>query len=1107
MIKKLKFFPPILALLLCLTGLAFGQETAGEIQGTIKDPQGAVVPGVTVTITGVNVGFNRTITTDEQGFYRARQVPPGIHTVAAAATGGFAGQTKENVQIVLGQATTVDFDLGVAGAQATVNVTEESGISVDPTDTKVQENITAREIELLPKGTNITSLLRTTAAVRPEPLSGQFQINGGSGSENSFIVDGQSIENFRTGVLNANNDIPFQSVQEVQVKSSGFEAEFGGATGGVVNIVTKGGTNEYHGEFGLQFLTPELNAGLRPVLFNTATFAAPTTGQVVRYRHQGRDAGTSLFPTASVGGPIVRDRAWFLAEYTPRIFNTTRTTTFIPNAFTGVVNSIQTARSKTTFEYARLRLDASPTNELRFSSSFTWNPIVQRGLLLAGGDPAFGSNVGGTTAIASPSFAEFGGSIGRLSGADLARAQGGRQNSNNFRVEGVYTPNSRLVTLVRYTRGFLNEKLNSYFVPQTPRVTIRQCTGAFANIAACRAASGVPADLATPVGFTNTTNNTQILRDISIRNQINADISYLVSDFGGRHEFKGGYEHNKIFNDVERGYDAPNLGRFDLYYGRTTFTNPFGFPNPPFAPRPGIAGVGTLLRIGTRGLAENKNQALYIQDKWQPTERLTFNLGIRTEKEDLPAFNGEQTNLKFSFRDKLAPRIGVAYALTGDGRTRLSAFYGQFYDRLKFELPRGSFGGDFFRLDFFEIPAGSPLDYRTFTVPRVIGNFGDPIGGACPASGIQSSGLTRCQLDYRVPSNIPNLVLAAGSPLEPGAVDPNLKPFRQSEFTVEFQRELFTQTVFKSRYLYRNVDDAVEDAGFITPTGSEFYIIGNPGSGLHLERARRLGFERLATPQRRYDAFQVEVDTRFVRNTTLNVNYTYSRLYGNYSGLASSDENGRTSPGVNRFFDLPFVGFTASGQPDNGRLATDRPHVFKASGSYSYNWFGRTSNATDLSFFTQAQSGTPQTTFVALFHGIPIPETRRGDLGRTEVFTQTDLNLTHRYRFGNDGRFAIAFDINVLNVFNEANVLTLDTNRTQNAFYLLDETEVVPAGPNAFVQAVNVLTSRGVLTELNRSLAEDHTGLGPAANINQSYRLPSSFQGPRTVRFGFRFLF
>jgi len=1091
MVTKFRFLPLVFALLLCLSGLAFAQERAGEIQGAVKDPQGAVVPGVAITITGVDVGFNRTLTTDEEGYYRARQIPPGIYTVTAAAAAGFTGQTRERVQVVLGQATTLDFDLTVGGAQADVTVTsDEGGLAVDPTETKVQENITAREIDALPKGTNITSLLRTTTAARPEPLSGQFQINGGSGSENSFIVDGQSIENFRTGVLNSNNDIPFQSVQELQVKSSGFEAEFGGATGGVVNIVTKGGTNEYRGEFGIQFETPEFNAGPRSVLLNSLQPSFGTTGQFVRALPQRRDSGTNFFPTGSFGGPIIRDRAWFLAEYTPRIFNTTRQTTFIPNPVTGVVNSVQTARSSQRNEYARIRLDSSVTNQLRLSSSFTWNPIVQQGVTL-----------GGTTFIGSPSFGNFG-SLGRLSGAELADRQGGRQNSNNFRVEGIYTPNSQLVATLRYARAFQNEKLNSYFIPNEPRVTIRQCAGAFAG------ANCAPLTGSTGVGFSSNNNNSQVNRDISIRNQVNADVSYLASNFGGRHEFKGGYEYNKILNDVERGYDAPNLGRFDLYFGRTTYTNPFGFPNPTtFTPRPGSAGVGTLLRIGTRGLAENKNQALYIQDKWQPTERLTFNLGLRTEKEDLPAFNGQQTNLRFGFGDKLAPRVGVAYALTGDGKTRVSAFYGQFYDRLKFELPRGSFGGDFFRLDFFDIPAGGPFDFRTFNIARVIGNFGDPIGGGCPTGGITGiTGLTRCQLDYRVPSNIPNLVLAPGSPLEPGAVDPDLKPFRQSEFTVEFQRELFAQSVFRSRYIYRNVDDAVEDAGFITPTNSEFYIIGNPGTGLHAERARRLGFERLATPQRRYDAFQAEMDTRFVRNFNLNVNYTYSRLFGNYSGLASSDENGRTSPGVNRFFDLPFVGFTASGQPDNGRLATDRPHVFKASGTYSHNWFGGTTNSTDLSFFTTAQSGTPLTTFVALFHGIPVPETRRGDLGRTEVFTQTDLNFTHRYRFGNDGRFAMAFDVNVLNVLNENNVLNVDFNRTQNGYYNLNECELFSScanpGPSDFVNAVNRQTSRGVLSELNASIAGD-----PGFNLNQTYRFPNSFQTPRSVRFGFRFQF
>lgn len=1110
--KNFKLVSLLLSLMLCISTTIFGQETTGEIQGTVKDPQGAVIPNADITIKGIDVGFNRTIQTDQEGYYRARQIPPGLYVVTASAA-NFQTITKENVQIVLEIATTVDFNLTIGGGQNVVDVLADGGATaIDTTDTKVQENITVQEIDRLPKGTNITSVLRTTTAVRAEPLSGQFQINGGSGAENSFIVDGQEVSNFRTGIINGSNDIPFTAVQELQVKASGFEAEFGGATGGVVNIVTKSGTNGLRGEFGLQFETQRLNAGPRPVLSNFLT-GGGTTGQDVEYFRQRRDEGTNFFPTASLGGPIVKDKFWFYGIYSPRVFETIRTTDFVTGfgstrrIINGAPGSLdlpvtirnlgadatQRSRAKQTFEYSQIRLDATPTNSLRLSSSFTYNPIVQDGLLVGGGAAGgTGGTLTGSVVRGTPAFADFGGTNGLLVGSTLNDLQGGRQNANNFRIEGNYTPNSKLVTTLRYARGFLNEKLNSYFIPESPRFRCRTVTG---NASLGLTTAQIAALAGCVAGFQNTTNNFAIDRDVSIRNTVDADFSYLVSNFGGRHEFKGGYQFNRISNDVSQGYR--DQGIVNLCYGILNINTACGGVAPPTlltpSVNPNIIGIGFIQRFSTEGRASNRNQALYIQDKYQPVNRLTFNLGVRIEQEDLPAFNGQTTNLKFSFRDKIAPRLGASFDLTGDGKTKVSAFYGWFYDRLKFELPRGSFGGDFFRQDFFEITRDAP-QFTNYTLGRVLAGYNDPIGGTCPRAAIGNQ--TRCNVDYRVPSNLPNLVLSDGAPLQPGAVDPNLKPFRQSEFNINFERQIFTNFVARARYIYRNVDNAVEDAGFLTSTNSEFYIIANPGEGLYAQRARELGFDRLATPQRRYDAFQAEVDTRFIRDFTLNVNYTLSRLYGNYSGLANSDENGRLSPGVNRNFDQPFVGFTASGQPDNGRLATDRPHVFKAAGTYAFNYFGNSSNTTDFSFFTTVQSGTPQTTFVDVFN-IFIPETRRGDLGRTEKFTQTDLNFTHRYRFGRDERLTLAFDFNVLNVFNEANVLTLSNNRT-SAFYVLQFDEVAPT----YREAVNILTSRGVLPQLNASIAAD-----PGFNLDQSYRQASLFQDQRRIRFGFRFLF
>lgn len=1098
--RKLTFLSSILLIVLCFSASVFAQETGGEIQGTIKDASGAVVPNVTLTISGVDVGFNRTIQTDADGFYRARQIPPGIYRVTAAATAGFVEQVRENVQVALGNITTLDITLSTS-VSGVVNVTtDETGVIVDPTETKAQDNLSARDIDTLPKGTGFSSLLNRTSSVRSDAISGQFTINGGTGPENSFIVDGQEVQNFRTGVLNTANDIPYQSVQEIQVRTSGFEAEFGGATGGVINVVTKSGTNNFRGEMGVMFNTARLNAGPRmgrTTLTGGTTIPTLPSQQLVEYTDQPKDRGTDFFPSASLGGPIIKDKLWFYGIYSPRFFNTQRTARYFSpdlpqnRTFVGEFD----ASSKSVQEYGMIKLDASPTNSIRLSSSFTWNPYYDEGLLPP--------RVNFTTVIPSTTI---NGQVIRA--GDYYQTLGGRQNSNNFRAEAIWTPNSKLVTSLRYARGFLNEKLGSYGIVNAPRI---QCV--FTAIAPNPANPVFPNGLTVAQlnalsgctqGQQTNLNNDLIVRDVSIRNTVDANASYLTGGFLGQHEFKGGYQYSKISNDVESGFAQTGLIR--LCYGRfnpsTCLFNgvvPPGVFNNVNAP----LGVGQLYRFGEFGKAANIAHTIFLQDKWQPTSRLTFNLGIRAEQESLPSFNGFETNLKFDFTEKLTPRLGVAYALTSDNKTKISAFYGWFYDRLKFELPRGSFGGNVYYVDTFAINPAAP-NFGAYSVGYILATTGSTLAGACPIPNAPL-GQTRCQINFRVPSNVPGLQSAFGDdvPSDAGTVDPDLKPFRQSEFTAEFQREVMRSSVFTARYLYRNVDSAVEDAGFLTDQLSEFYDIANPCEGMHLRHIQELGFDRCVKAKRTYKALQLEYDTRFIRNFNLNVSYTFSSLRGTYSGLANPDEEvggvGRLSPGVNRYFDQPFVGFNASGGEDDGVLPLDRPHVFKASGTYSFDWLGSRTNSTDLSFFTTAQSGTPQTTFVHGFVGIIIPLGERGDMGRTEMFTQTDFNLTHRYRFGRDNRFTLAMDVNVLNAFNEANVLALDDD-LDGLNWNFAFSDVAPN----FVDAVNILTSSGVRNQINATQGTPQT---QPSRFNPGYGNPIRWQGPRTVRFGFRLLF
>ena len=634
---------------------------------------------------------------------------------------------------------------------------------------------------------------------------------------------------------------------------------------------------------------------------------------------------------------------------------------------------------------------------------------------------------------------------------------------------GVWTPTPNLVFSGRFGRNYLNEKDSSYGVPSVTRI---RCIGGGSP-------AGVPATNPCAAGFNNVSDITKTAKDISIRKTIDADVNYLVSSLAGRHSFKFGTQWNKLFNDVDQGYFG--LGEVRLFWAQSDRgIGPGVCPTGPCT----SYGYGYLQDFGTIGEAGSTNTGIYAQDSWQPTNRLTLNLGVRLEKEDVPTFREGTVPIKFGWTDKIAPRLGLAFDVFGDGRMKIFASYGQFYDRFKYQLPRGSFGGDSLLRYFFALPDPNFTTYsREYALSHTL------VG----------------PIDFRVPSNDPS----------DNRVDPNLKAGRQTEFTVGTEYGLTNDIVLGARFTHKQLDRTIEDVGFFDAAQNELFFIANPGMGVVAEPFAP-GIPASPKAERKYDALELRLDKRFSSNYYLNASYTYSRLFGNYSGLASSDEPdalgvGRSSPNVNRFFDLPHIGFTTNGEPDNGRLATDRPHAFKFFGAYNFDWknlFGHRldnsgRNSTELSASFIGLSGTPTSTQIAVY-GANVFPFGRGDLGRSPMFTQTDMALSHTYRFGDDGRMGLKFEINALNVFNENNVTSVFQLISPDS--LTGTTFGFTNAATAETDTIRAIFNGGLTDQI---VAGFDRPAGDPRRIARDvrYGLPRTFQTPRQIRFGFKFMF
>ena len=305
--RKLKLLGALVPVLLLSATGAFAQGTTGSIIGTLTDSSDAVLPGVTVTLTGPNLQGARTDVTDQNGTYRFRNLPPGSDYSVVATLSGFRNAEQQGIRVFLGQEGTVNLTMAPAGVTEEVRVTASSPL-VDVSQTSTGVNITDELFATLPSARGFQALTTMAPGVTLEMgehdgrLENSPNVAASSAPENNYIIDGLSVTDPRYGTSGANLTMNF--IQEVQVLTGGYQAEFGRSTGGVFNVVTKSGGNEFHGNvFNYdrhQSFTPE-NVERRKNK-ELVTFA----NRIASY-----DVGGSL------GGPIVRDKVWFFGAAGP----------------------------------------------------------------------------------------------------------------------------------------------------------------------------------------------------------------------------------------------------------------------------------------------------------------------------------------------------------------------------------------------------------------------------------------------------------------------------------------------------------------------------------------------------------------------------------------------------------------------------------------------------------------------------------------------------------------------------------------------------------------------------------------------------------------------
>ena len=913
-------------LVLALSCVAFAQSTTtGSIGGVVTNPNKEVVPGAAVTVRNMGTNKEDTATTDDSGRFKVANLQPGNYAVTVNST-GFSPMTSENVVVEIGRETSLEIALSVGPVTGTVDVSAEAPV-INTTQQDFSTNINQTSINELPiNGRRWSNFALLTPGAVPDGTFGLISFRGISGLLNNNTIDGgdnnQAFFAEERGRTRISYSISQAAIREFQVNTSSYSAEYGRSAGGVVNAITKSGTNDFHG--GAFYYQRNNKWGARNPL---AVRQELINGVFTPVGYKPKDVRHQFGGT--IGGPIVKDKAFFFFSYDQQNRDFPGLAVIGQNGFLNLSTTNRNALLD------RGLTDTQINSTLAFLSTLTgpvprtgdqklflpkvdWNINDQNTLTVSYNrlrwDSPAGIQTQATNTRAVDNFGDDFVQIDALN-AKLAstitptllnefRFQWGRDNEFQFsqppipgeptNAPGGRSPQTILVGTTTFSFG-MPEFLERASFPDERRW-----------------------QFADTVTMTEGNHTVKFGGDINFVKDIINNLRFLGGEFNYTGATTGLPDFIVDYVNWQTNGSIRSLANNTNLRGRCVSaqsTNVFRMAGKCYA---GNFNQG----FGVLGLTMKTTDLNYfIQDDWRVTPRFTLNLGLRYEYQRNPnPVNPNpllpQTDNKVDDRNNFGPRVGFAYDLSGDGKTSIRGGWGLYYGRVINSTVYNT---------LVNTGVGTDLGQRQFTTSAT------NLPAAC--SGVSADNCTLLPI-------YPNLLPASNPPV--GAVqyfddDFQLPQIHQWDFI--FEREIARNTVVSASYIgsFGNSLPNFVDTNLPAPRRLvALNIVGGPFNGqtyltpLFAGARPDTRFAQLTEIRSdvvsKYHALVLQANRRLTRGLQFQTNYTLSRS----SDTGQSSQTFTTN-------NLPFNAFDQQGE--DALSLFDRRQKLVASVVYSPNPF------------------------------------------------------------------------------------------------------------------------------------------------------------------------